>query len=52
MENAKHLFLNSRDELFRVDITKIAYFEADGNYTKFQRTLYHQGNRRSLWENI
>ena len=35
MENAKHLFLNSRDELFRVDITKIVYFEADGNYTKF-----------------
>ena len=35
MENTKYLFLNSRDELFRVDITKIVYFEADGNYTKF-----------------
>lgn len=29
----KYLFLNSRDELFRMDISKIVYFEADGNYT-------------------
>lgn len=27
------LFLNSRDELLRLDISRIAYFEADGNYT-------------------
>lgn len=27
------LFLNSRDELLRLDINNIAYFEADGNYT-------------------
>ena len=28
-----YLYLNSRDELLRLDIGKIAYFEADGNYT-------------------
>lgn len=27
------LHLNSRDELLRIDISKIVYFEADGNYT-------------------
>ena len=35
MDKTRILFLNSRDELFRVDIYKIVYFEADGNYTKF-----------------
>lgn len=33
MNNTKYLYLNSRDEFFRVDITKIVYFESDGNYT-------------------
>lgn len=33
MNNAKYLYLNSRDEFFRVDITKIVYFESEGNYT-------------------
>lgn len=27
------LHLNSRDEFLRIDISKIVYFEADGNYT-------------------
>ena len=27
------VFFNSRDELLRIDISKIVYFEADGNYT-------------------
>lgn len=27
------LHLNSRDELLRIDVSKIVYFEADGNYT-------------------
>lgn len=31
----KFLYLNSRDEFYRVDISKIVYFEADGNYTNF-----------------
>ena len=29
------LFFNSRDSLFRLDIERIVYFEADGNYTNF-----------------
>lgn len=35
MFNKKYLYLNSRDELFRIDITKIVFFEAEGNYTSF-----------------
>lgn len=31
------LFLNSRDEFLRIDISRIAYFEADGNYTNIMR---------------
>ncbi len=27
------LYFNTRDELLRLDISKIVYFEADGNYT-------------------
>lgn len=27
------IFFNSRDNLLRLDIERIAYFEADGNYT-------------------
>lgn len=33
MNKTQYLYLNSRDEFFRVDITKIVYFESDGNYT-------------------
>lgn len=33
MNRTKYLYLNSRDEFFRVDISKIVYFESDGNYT-------------------
>lgn len=28
-----YLYLNSRDELLRLEISKVVYFEADGNYT-------------------
>ena len=28
------LYLNSRDEFLRIDISRIVYFEADGNYTR------------------
>ena len=31
--NMEYLILNSRDELLRIDISRIVYFEADGNYT-------------------
>lgn len=30
---SKYLYLNFRDEFYRIDIDRIAYFEADGNYT-------------------
>lgn len=33
MNLSRYLYLNSRDEFFRLDITKIVYFESDGNYT-------------------
>ena len=33
MNKTKYLHLNSRDEFLRIDIRKIVYFEADGNYT-------------------
>ena len=29
----EYLYLKSRDELLRIDISRIVYFEADGNYT-------------------
>lgn len=29
----KYLYLNSRDELYKIDIARIVYFEAEGNYT-------------------
>lgn len=28
-----YIFFNSRDELQRIDVSKIVFFEADGNYT-------------------
>lgn len=28
-----YLYLNSRDELLRLDVNKIVYFQANGNYT-------------------
>lgn len=28
-----YIFFNSRDELNRIDVDKIVYFESDGNYT-------------------
>ena len=33
MNRSKYLYLNSRDEFLRVDISKIVYFESEGNYT-------------------
>lgn len=29
----KMLYLNSRDELYRIEVSRIVYFESDGNYT-------------------
>ena len=33
MNKEKYLYLNSRDEFFRIDVSKIVYLESDGNYT-------------------
>lgn len=30
----KTIFFNSRDELLRIDLSSVIYFEADGNYTR------------------
>lgn len=38
MNKTRYLYLNSRDEFFRVDVTKIVYFESDGNYTNIMLT--------------
>lgn len=35
---SKYLYLNFRDEFYRIDIDRIAYFEADGNYTNIMLT--------------
>lgn len=35
MKNEKYLYLNSRDSFYRLDTSKIVFFEADGNYTRF-----------------
>lgn len=34
MSTAKYIYLSSRDELLRINIAKVVYMEADGNYTK------------------
>lgn len=38
MNKTRYLYLNSRDEFFRVDVNKIVYFESDGNYTNIMLT--------------
>lgn len=31
---AEYIYFNSRDELLRIDVQNIVFFEAEGNYTK------------------
>lgn len=31
--NQQRLIINSRDEMLRIDVNRIVYFESDGNYT-------------------
>lgn len=38
MTNKDWLFLNSRDDLLRIDMAEIAFFEANGNYTNIMLT--------------
>ena len=33
MEKVEYLYINSRDELLRLDISKIVFFEGEANYT-------------------
>ena len=33
MNNHDVILFNSRDELLRIEVSKVVYFEADGNYT-------------------
>lgn len=33
MNKPQYLYLNSRDEFYRIDVSRIVYFESDGNYT-------------------
>lgn len=35
MQTTKFIHINSRDEYYRIDVARIVYFEADGNYTNF-----------------
>lgn len=49
MNKTKYLYLNSRDEFFRVDISKIIYFESDGNYTNI---LINNGMKATVCMNL
>ncbi|MDE6321071.1 MAG: LytTR family transcriptional regulator [Muribaculaceae bacterium] len=40
---SKYLYLNFRDEFYRINIDRIAYFEADGNYTNIVLTNKQKG---------
>lgn len=44
MNKQKYLYFNSRNEFFRVDVSKIIYFEGDGNYTNFILNNNQKGN--------
>lgn len=39
----KYLYINFRDEFYRINIDRIAYFEADGNYTNIVLTNKQKG---------
>ena len=45
----KYLVLNSRDELYRIDVSCIVYFEADGNYTN---VVLSNGTKGTLGMNL
>ncbi|MCH5311623.1 MAG: LytTR family transcriptional regulator [Prevotella sp.] len=49
MNKAKYLYLNSRDEFFRVDISKIVYFESDGNYTNI---ILNNRMKATIWMSL
>lgn len=48
-DRSKYLYINSRDEFFRIDITRIVYFESDGNYTNIVLT---NGSKATVGMNL
>ncbi len=42
--NSKWIFFQTRDELLRIDLQKVVYFEADANYTN----LYTVNNMKAV----
>ena len=44
MSSTQYLYLNSRDEFYRVDVSKIVFFESDGNYTGIVLNNTMKGN--------
>lgn len=49
MEKQQYLYLNTRDEFYRIDISKIVYFESDGNYTHM---VLNNGTKGTLGMNL
>lgn len=49
INKTKYLYLNSRDEFFRVDISKIVYFESDGNYTNI---ILNNKMKATIWMSL
>lgn len=49
INKTKYLYLNSRDEFFRVDISKIVYFESDGNYTNI---ILNNKMKATVWMSL
>ena len=47
--NSNYLYINSRDELLRIELTSIVYFEADGNYTNI---ISHNGMKGMVGMNL
>lgn len=54
-----HILFQTRDELINVDLSKVVYFEADGNYTKVvfinnlsMVVLTNLGNVEKLLDNV
>ena len=39
---AEYIYFNSRDELLRIDVPNIVFFEAEGNYTKIVLANGHE----------
>lgn len=45
----EYLYINTRDELLRLECSKIVYFEGDGNYTKI---FFVKGEYETICKNL